>query len=144
MKNRIAALVSILNIVSYVVLLAPSLAQSRGELVYTTVEQQPQYPGGKAALRQYLAQNIRFPSSLMRKNQDTGPVAAKFIVDRDGTVRDVRVTTKPLDKSRQKGMQEFMATIIAAVEKMPRWQPGRVGGQPVAVFYVLPIEVDMQ
>ena len=144
MKNRIAALVSILNIVSYVVLPAPSLAQSRGELVYTTVEQQPQYPGGKAALRQYLAQNIRFPSSLMRKNQDTGPVAAKFIVDRDGTVRDVRVTTKPLDKSRQKGMQEFMATIIAAVEKMPRWRPGQVGGQPVAVFYVLPIEVDMQ
>jgi hypothetical protein len=80
----------------------------------------------------------------MRKNYDTGPVAAKFIIDKSGAVRDVRVTTKPIDKNRQKGMQEFMTTIIAAIEKMPRWRPGQVNGQSVAVFYTLPIEVNMQ
>jgi hypothetical protein len=119
-------------------------AQSSNELVYTVVERQPEFPGGKAALSQYLATNIRFPSSLMRKNYDTGPVAAKFIIDKSGAVRDVRVTTKPIDKNRQKGMQEFMTTIIAAIEKMPRWRPGQVNGQSVAVFYTLPIEVNMQ
>jgi len=119
-------------------------AQTRNELVYTTVERQPEFPGGKAALSQYLAATIRFPSSLVRKNYDTGPVAAKFIVDRLGDVRDVRVTTKPLDKNMQKGMQEFMTTIIAAIEKMPRWRPGQVNGQSVSVFYTLPIEVTMQ
>lgn len=119
-------------------------AQNSNELVYTVVERQPEFPGGKAALSQYLASNIRFPSSLMRKNYNTGPVAAKFIIDKLGAVRDVRVTTKPLDKNMRKGMQEFMTNIIAAIEKMPRWRPGQVNGQSVAVFYTLPIEVSMQ
>lgn len=119
-------------------------AQARNELIYTTVERQPEFPGGKAALGRYLASNIRFPNSLMRKNNDTGPVAAKFIVDKMGIVRDVRVTTKPLSKEMRKGMQEFMTTIIAAIEKMPRWRPGQVNGESVAVFYTLPIEVVSQ
>ena len=119
-------------------------AQTRNELVYTTVERQPEFPGGKAALSRYLAINISFPSSLMRKNYNTGPVAAKFIVDKMGDVRDVRVTTKPLSKEMRKGMQEFMTAIIAAIEKMPRWSPGQENGQPVAVFYTLPIEVNIK
>ncbi|GAB3642064.1 energy transducer TonB [Spirosoma arcticum] len=118
-------------------------AQTRNELIYTVVEQQPEFPGGKAALSRYLAANIRFPSSLMRKNYNTGPVAARFIIDKSGTVRDVRVTTKPLSKDMQKGMQEFMTTIIAAIEKMPPWRPGQVNGQSVSVFYTLPIEVTL-
>ncbi|QIP11571.1 hypothetical protein G8759_02455 [Spirosoma aureum] len=121
-----------------------AFAQTHSQLVYTTVERQPEFPGGKAALSRYLAENIRFPSSLMRKNQNTGPVAAKFIVDKDGSVHDVRISTKPLDKKAQKGMEDFMTTIIAAIEQMPRWRPGEVKGEPVAVFYTLPIEVNMQ
>ena len=122
---------------------ASAPAQTNNELVYTVVEKQPEFPGGKAALSQYLATNIRFPSSLMRKNYNTGPVAAKFIIDKSGAVRDVRVTTKPLNKDMQKGMQEFMTTIIAAIEKMPPWRPGQVNGQSVSVFYTLPIEVTL-
>ncbi|GAB3899758.1 energy transducer TonB [Spirosoma agri] len=130
-----------------IVFLVPSVrtvAQSNSKLVYTVVEQQPEFPGGKAALSRYLAETIRFPSSLMRKNYNTGFVSAKFIIEKDGSVRDVRITTKPLDKKAQKGMQDFMTTIITAVEQMPRWQPGEVKGQPVAVFYTLPIEVNVQ
>ncbi len=119
-------------------------AQTRNELVYTVAEQEPEFPGGKAALSRYLASNIRFPSSLMRKKYNTGLVAAKFIIDKTGAVRDVRVTTKPLSKEMQKGMQEFMTTVIAAIEKMPPWRPGQVNGQSVSVFYTLPIEVTMQ
>lgn len=119
-------------------------AQGRTEPIYTVVEQEPEFPGGKAALSQYLATNIQFPSALMRKNYNTGPVAAKFIIDKAGVVRDVRVTTKPISKDMQKGMQEFMKTIIAAIEKMPPWRPGQVNGQSVSVFYTLPIEVTMQ
>ncbi|QJW91989.1 hypothetical protein HNV11_22700 [Spirosoma taeanense] len=145
MNNLKIILISLISAASTLVV-APSsvVAQSRNELVYTVVEREPEFPGGKAALGQYLAQNIRVPNALVRKNYNTGPVAAKFIVDKDGTVRDVRVTTKPLDKDVQKGMQEFMTTIIAAIEKMPRWRPGEVSGKPVAVFYTLPIEVNMQ
>ncbi len=139
-----ALLVAAVLVFALVFVRAEASAQAPGELVYTVVERQPEFPGGKAALSQYLASNIRFPSSLMRKNYNTGPVSAKFIIDKSGAVRDVRVTTRPLDKNMQKGMQEFMTTIIAAIEKMPRWRPGQVDGQSVAVFYTLPIEVNMQ
>lgn len=144
--KRISNAVLLLKILTFLLLLVSNdaTAQTRNELVYTVVERQPEFPGGKAALSQYLASNIRFPSSLMRKNYNTGPVAAKFIIDKAGAVRDVRVTTKPLNKDMQKGMQEFMTTIIAAIEKMPRWRPGQVNGQSVSVFYTLPIEVNMQ
>ena len=129
------------------VLSGPSLfAQSITDSgkVYTTAEKQPEFPGGKAALSSYLAQNIKFPNSLLRKNYNAGPVSAKFIVDKDGSVHDVRISTKPLDnKETRKGMQEYMTAIITAIEKMPRWRPGQVGGQPVAVFYTLPIEVNL-
>ncbi|MCK8495707.1 energy transducer TonB [Spirosoma sp. RP8] len=136
----------ILCIIGTIGLFTPvsAVAQGRNEPVFTVAEQQPEFPGGNTALSRYLAENIKFPNSLSRKNYNTGPVSAKFIIGKDGVVRDVRVTSKPLDKKTQKGMQDFMTTIISAIEKMPRWQPGEVNGKPVAVFYTLPIEVSMQ
>lgn len=119
------------------------MAQSVKGKIYTVAERQPEYPGGKAALSLFLAENIQVPNSLVRKNYDTGPIAAKFIIDDLGYVHDIRVTTKPLDKKTLKRMQGFMTAVIAAVEKMPRWRPGEVDGNPVAVFYTLPIEVNM-
>jgi protein TonB len=121
-----------------------SHGQARKELVYTVAERQPEFPGGQAALTQYLAQNIKYPGSLIRKNRNADPVDAKFIVDKDGTVKDVRVVTKSADKMTQKGMESFMKTVITAIEKMPRWRPGEVNNQPVAVFYTLPITVNLQ
>ncbi|MVM39731.1 hypothetical protein GO730_22515 [Spirosoma sp. HMF3257] len=133
---------------SSLVCLLPSIcseviAQSRSEKVYTVPELQPEFPGGKVALSLYLAENIKVPGVLVRKNYNTGQVAAKFIVDELGYVHDVRVVTKPLDKKARKGMEDFMASIITAVEKMPRWEPGEVGGKRVSVFYTLPIEVNV-
>lgn len=122
---------------------AESVAQSSNKKVYTTVERQPEFPGGKAALSLYLAENIQVPGALVRQGPTVGSVSAKFIIDEFGYVHDPRVVTKPLDKKMQKGMHKYMTSIITAVEKMPRWRSGEVGGKPVSVFYTLPIEVHM-
>ncbi|AKD58087.1 energy transducer TonB [Spirosoma radiotolerans] len=121
-----------------------AFAQTRNEKVYTVPERQPEFPGGKAALSTYLAETIRVPNSVAKKNYDTGPIAAKFIIDELGYVHDIRITMKPLDKKTMKSLSGFMTNIISAIEKMPRWEPGEVGGKHVAVFYTLPIEVSMQ
>lgn len=118
--------------------------QSTSRKVYTVPEKEPEFPGGKAALSRYLATTIKYPSSLLRKNTSTGPIAAKFIIDELGYIHDVRVTTKPIDKKTKRGMQEYMVNIISAIENMPRWNPGEVNGQPVPVFYTLPIEINLQ
>jgi len=120
------------------------LGQSVSGKVYSVVEKQPEFPGGKAALSHYLAETIKFPGSLMRQHADTGPIAAQFIIDQTGAVHDVRVTTKPLTGKARKGMESFITTVIAAVEKMPNWQPGEIKNRPVSVFYTLPIEVNVK
>jgi protein TonB len=89
------------------------------------------------------------PGSLGRRNYNLGPISAKFIIDEIGYVHDVRITTKPFtksiqDKKTQKDIEGLMTNIILAVEKMPRWEPGEVGGKRVPVFYTLPIEVNIQ
>ena len=120
------------------------LGQSPPRKIYSVVEKQPEFPGGKQALSRYLAETIKFPGSLMRQGANTGPVAAQFVIERDGSINNVRVTTKPLTGKNRKGMKSFIATVIAAIEKMPEWRPGEINNQPVAVFYTLPIEVNMQ
>lgn len=127
-----------------VLAIQPGQAQTRTGKVYTVAERAPEFPGGKAALSRYLAANIRYPNSLLRKNVSTGPVSARFIIDETGQVSDVRVQIKPLGEKNRKGMEEYMATIITAVEKMPRWQPGLVDDKPVPVFYTLPVEISMK
>ncbi|GAB3952676.1 hypothetical protein GCM10028805_35020 [Spirosoma harenae] len=123
---------------------ATAQSKAKFDKVYTVAEVQPEYPGGAAALSSYLAATVKIPGSLARNQYNTGPVAAKFIIDDLGYIHDIRIQTKPLDKKMRKGMQAYMANIIASIEKMPRWTPGQVGGKPVPVFYTLPIEVSMQ
>ncbi len=118
-----------------------AVGQSRLTKVYTLPEREPEFPGGKAALSRYLASTIKIPGSLARHSPNTGPISARFIIDADGSVRDVRILTKTLDNKTQKSLQGFMASIISSVEQMPRWKPGQVDGKPVPVFYTLPIEV---
>ncbi|WP_020606849.1 hypothetical protein [Spirosoma spitsbergense] len=120
------------------------VAQITKGKVYTVVEQEPEFPGGTVALSRYLAENIRVPGALVRKNYNAGPIAAKFIIDELGYVHDPRIVAQPIEGKMRKGMEAFMANIIVAVEKMPRWTPGRVAGKPVPVFYTLPVEVNMQ
>lgn len=119
-------------------------AQSTSQKVYTIPEVQPEFPGGYTALSRYLAETIKVPGSMVRKHYDTGPIAAKFIISEIGYVQDVRITMKPLDKKTLRAVQVYITNIISAVEKMPRWQPGKVGGKDVPVFYTLPIEITMQ
>lgn len=131
-----------LSVSAAIILTLPSIAFA--QKVYTVAEHQPEYPGGTTALSRYLAATIRVPNALSRKNYDTGPVAVRFIIDELGYVRDVRIVAKSLDGKNNRGMEKYMGNIIEAVEKMPRWKPGEVGGRAVPVFYTLPIEINLQ
>lgn len=110
---------------------------------YTSVEKLAQFPGGQNAMLLFLAENIQFPSSLDRINYKTGPVKVRFIVAPDGTLHDITVDSAPvLIPEAEKGMDEYRINIIRAIEKMPRWIPARMGGEPVAMLYTIPLKVD--
>ena len=103
--------------------------------VYEVVEQMPTFPGGDAALMKYLAENIKYPVSA-QKAKEQGRVVVQFIVEKDGAVtgvKTVRSVTPVLD-----------AEAVRVIKAMPKWTPGRQGGQPVRVKYNVPVSFRLQ
>ena len=103
--------------------------------VYEVVEQMPTFPGGDAALMKYLAENIKYPVSA-QKAKEQGRVVVQFIVEKDGavtSVKTVRSVAPALD-----------AEAVRVIKAMPKWTPGRQGGQPVRVNYNVPVSFRLQ
>ena len=98
--------------------------------VYEVCEQMPTFPGGDAALMKYLSENVKYPA-LAIKAQEQGRVVVSFTVEKDGAISDVKVArsvTPSLD-----------AEAVRVVKAMPKWTPGKQGGQLVRVRYNVPV-----
>ena len=100
------------------------------EQIFTIVEDQPTFPGGDAALMQYLTNNLRYPT-MAREAGIQGTVFVTFVVERDGSITDVRIL-----RGVGGGLDE---EAVRVVRNMPRWTPGRQRGQAVRVQFNLPI-----
>lgn len=103
--------------------------------VYDVVEQQPSFPGGQGALMAWLAKNIQYPP-IAQENGIFGTVVVSFVVEKDGSVTDVKVV-RGKDASLDK-------EAIRAVSHMPKWIPGKQNGQSVRVKYTLPVKFQLQ
>ena len=103
---------------------------SANDKVYEVCEQMPTFPGGDAALMKYLSENVKYPA-LAIKAQEQGRVVVSFTVEKDGAISDVKVArsvTPSLD-----------AEAVRVVKAMPKWTPGKQGGQLVRVRYNVPV-----
>ena len=110
---------------------------------YTSVEKLAKFPGGREAMLRFMANNIRFPTSLDRINYKTGPIKVRFVVAPDGKLHDITVDSQAvLLPEAEGGMDEYRISIIRAIEKMPRWIPAKMGGMPVAMLYTIPLKVE--
>lgn len=109
---------------------AQSNTTSRTERLFDVVEEMPMFPGGNAALMDFLANNIKYPQ-VAEENGIQGRVVLTFTVEPDGSLTEVKVV-RGVDIALDK-------EAIRVVKSMPKWIPGKVGGQPVAVKYTLPI-----
>ena len=103
--------------------------------VFDVVEQMPSFPGGMAALMAYLQKSIKYPP-VAEENGIQGRVVCTFVVERDGSVTDVRVA-KSVDPSLDK-------EAVRVVSAMPKWIPGKQNGQSVRVKYPLPVTFRLQ
>lgn len=105
------------------------------EEVFTAVQQMPQFPGGDAELLKYIFTHIKYPT-MAAENNIQGRVVVKFVVKKDGQVGDVvvlRGRDPDLDKEAQR-----------VVKTLPKFIPGKMNGQAVAVWYTLPINFKLQ
>ena len=103
--------------------------------VYQIVEEMPQYPGGEAAMMEYVAKNVVYPKEALDK-EISGRVFVSFIVEKDGSVNEVKVM-----KGVGGGCDEEAVRVVKA---MPKWKPGKQEGKPVRVSYMMPITFKLQ
>lgn len=105
------------------------------EKVFDVVEQMPQFPGGDAALFEYLSTHIKYPT-IAEENGVQGRVIVTFVVERDGSITDVKVV-KSVDPSLDKEASRVVAG-------MPKWIPGKQNGSAVRVKYTVPVTFRLQ
>lgn len=93
------------------------------------------YVGGDAQRQRFLSDNLRYPVTA-RDNEIQGKVKLSFVIEKDGSIRSVRV----LDPVHQSLDQEAQRVVM----KMPRWNPATEDDEPVRSYFSLPIQFRLQ
>lgn len=113
---------------------AASSSDSAGP-VFTNVEQMPAFPGGDAALFGFVARNLKYPAIAVESNIQ-GTVIVQFVVEKDGSVGEVKVV-KSVDYNLDK-------EAVRVCKILPKFTPGKQNGQPVRVYYTMPVTFRLQ
>ena len=102
---------------------------------YTIVEQMPSFPGGEAALLNYVNSHIKYPA-IAQEQEIQGVVRLRFVVLEDGRIGEVQV---------QKGLESHCdAEAVRVIKSLPRFIPGKQQGKPVRVWFSLPVRYVIQ
>lgn len=95
----------------------------------------PEYPGGIQELYRYLYDRVKY-STLAREANIEGTVYITFVVERDGSITDIRLL-----RGIGGGLDE---QVTKAVEEMPVWRPGMRAGKLVRVQFNLPVKFTLR
>ena len=115
---------------------AVSYADENKEHAYQVVEVQPEFPGGMNALMAFMRDNMKYPDEC-RKNNIQGKAYVRFVVAKDGAIRDVEIV-------KSAGNDLLDAEAMRVVKAMPAWIPGKQGGENVNVYFTLPVMYRLQ
>lgn len=101
--------------------------------IYDVAATQPEYPGGQSALRDFLQSNIKYPADAKHNGVD-GTVLVQFVVEKDGTLSNIKV----LRKSK---LPSLDAEALRVVKLIKGFKAGRnENNQLVRVKYSLPVK----
>ena len=103
--------------------------------VFDVVEVMPSFPGGPSALLSYLSSHTKYPI-VAQENGVQGRVTVSFVVERDGSITDVRVV-----RSVDPSLDREAARVVSS---MPNWQPGKQNGSAVRVKFNVPVQFKLQ
>ncbi|HLF33855.1 MAG TPA: energy transducer TonB [Cyclobacteriaceae bacterium] len=118
------------QVVEQIVYQPEKVEDEETQQIFTIVEQQPEPDGGISAFYEYVGKNLKYPN-LARRNNIEGRVFIQFVVERDGSLTDIKTL-----KGIGGGCDEEAERIIGMA---PKWKPGKQRGRPVRVQMVLPI-----
>lgn len=98
--------------------------------IVTKPDQNPEFPGGLQGLMHFLGSNLRYPA-VAAKEKIEGRVLLKFVVNTMGEVENISV--------ERSVSPELDAEAIRVVSLLPKFNPGKLNGEPVNVWFALPI-----
>ena len=90
----------------------------------------PSFVGGLEQFYKFVGKNLKYPAQARRLGIE-GKVFVHFVVDRDGSLSDIKVV-----KGIGAGCDAEVERII---HKSPKWNPGKQRGEPVRVRMMMPI-----
>ena len=99
------------------------------------VETMPSFEGGIGEFYKFVGKNLKYPAQARRMGIE-GKVFVHFIIDKDGSLRDIKVV-----RGIGAGCDE---EVFRIVNKSPKWNPGKQRGRPVKVRMMLPITFKLQ
>ena len=128
------------------------------EAVFNICEQMPSFPGGDEKLMEFISRNIKYPE-VATENGVQGRVIVQFIVEKDGSLSNLKVLENPKtsganmvvvtammpEKERQDaeghnaGVQAMRDEALRVIKAMPKWTPGKQKGKAVRCHFVIPV-----
>lgn len=88
------------------------------------VSEAPQYPGGDAALDNFIRTNLRFSADDI-ENRTRGRIVVNYVIRRDGSIDNVKVV---------KGINSALdSQVVKLIQKTKGWTAGSLNGHPVDV-----------
>lgn len=109
--------------------------EENADEIFQIVEDPAGFPGGQGEFNKFLSKNLKYPSQAQRMNIE-GVVYVQFVVDKDGTLTDIKVA-----KGIGAGLDE---EAIRVLKQSPKWKPGKQRGRAVRQSMIIPIRFKLQ
>lgn len=109
----------------------PHPSASSADEIYVNVDEMPLFMDGDSGLLKYIKDNTTYPEDAKKKNIQ-GRVLVKFVVEKDCSISQVEVL---------EGVNPVLdAEALRVVKSLPNFEkPATKTGEPVRVYYMLPI-----
>jgi protein TonB len=107
-----------------------AITEAGPDEIFISLENGAEYPGGIDKFYSYLSNAIHYPA-IARENNVQGKVFMTFVVEKDGSLTDVKVL-----RGIGNGCDEEAVRVVKASKK---WKPGMQNGRPVRQQYTVPI-----
>ncbi len=104
-------------------------------------ETMAEYPGGSAALKNYIFKNLVFPKECIETIVVT-KIYAMFKISSEGKVVEVKFPTA--EKDHLNDCPEFLENLKKLFLPMPDWKPAEVDGFNIESWMSLPINIDLK
>jgi protein TonB len=108
----------------------PATQEPPADMIYAEAETMPQFKEGYTALIRFIYSTMEYPPAALKQRIE-GKVWCSFIINKDGSVSDVRL---------ERGVYSLLnEEALRVLQIMPDWEPGTMGGKPVKVKVYLPL-----